>query len=194
MPHASNWACQWGSVLLPVTRGGRVWGRSANIAPSDTIRCTPQRAATSRSRVAYVRHRRWGSRPRNSRSPARPSGCQSQNALRGQRMVRSPSAVRRMTGRTWVKSTKSSRSIAASGSAASWRTRNRIASVAASPASIQPLNAVTIVGMCDGGSRCHATSSMLILLAGKRDASCSPAAVTQNPSTMWHTRAWHYQG
>src|SRR2546430_8940966 len=66
-------------------------------------------------------------------------------------MVRSPAAVRRTTGRTCVKSTKSSGSIAASGVAASWRTRNRIAPVAASPASIQPLNAVTIVGIFDGG-------------------------------------------
>jgi hypothetical protein len=31
--------------------------------------------------------------------------------------------------------------------------KNRIASVAASPASIQPLNAVTIVGTSVGGSR-----------------------------------------
>src|SRR6266568_4687072 len=46
-------------------------------------------------------------------------GCQVQNAPRGHRMVRSPSAVRRTTGRTWVKSKKSSGSIAASGAAES---------------------------------------------------------------------------
>jgi hypothetical protein len=56
------------------------------------MRCTPQRAATSRSRVAYVRHRRWGSRPRNSSSPARGSGgCQSQNA-RARQFSRGPAS------------------------------------------------------------------------------------------------------
>ena len=44
------------------------------------------------------------------------------------------------------------RSIVASGVAASWRTRERSAPVAASPASTQPPNAMTIVGMFDGGS------------------------------------------
>src|SRR5262249_7109553 len=81
----------------------------ARTAPSDTMRCTPQRTATSRSRVAYVRHRSWGSTPRKRRSPAPPAGgCQVQNAIRGQRMVRSPSAVRRTTGRIVVKSTNAS--------------------------------------------------------------------------------------
>src|SRR2546428_1021844 len=69
-----------------------------------------------------------------------------------------------------------------------------MAPVAASPASTHPPNATTIVGTLVGGSRCHVTSSMLILLAGKRDASCSPAAVTQNPSATWHTPAWHDSG
>ena len=46
-----------------------------------------------------------------------------QKAFRGQRMVRCPAAPSRTTGRTCVKSKKSSGSIVASGTAASWRTR-----------------------------------------------------------------------
>ena len=109
--------------------------------------------------------------------------------LRGQRIVRSPAAVRRTTGRTCVKSTKSSGSISASGTALSWRTRARMAPVAASPASIQPPNAVTSVGRWEGGSRCKVTSSIRILLAGKRDASGNSAVVPQNPSATWYTQA-----
>ena len=76
---------------------------------------------------------------------------QVQNALLGQRMMRWPSALRRTTGRTCVKSRNSSGSIAASGVAPSWRARARIAPVAASPASIHPPNATSIVGMLEGG-------------------------------------------
>jgi hypothetical protein len=41
------------------------------------------------------------------------------------------------------------------------------------------------------GSPCNATSSMLILPVGKRDAAGSLAAVTHNPSATSHTPAWH---
>ena len=38
-----------GSVQRAVTRTGRVWGAPASSAPSETIRFTPQRSATSRN-------------------------------------------------------------------------------------------------------------------------------------------------
>ena len=113
-------------------------------------------------------------------------GCHAKNSLRGQWMSRSPSALNRTSGRSWVNTKNSSGSIRANRAAGRSRTRWRKAPVAARPASIHPPNAMTRVVRFAGGSRSNSTLSMLILSAV---ASVAPPGVLRLRSSAWRQMA-----
>src|SRR4051812_37765129 len=136
-----------GSDACAVTDTGRECGTSASSAPSRTTSWTPSASARSTTTREKPRQRIAGSGPESS---TRSRGARGTRAAwisnSGHSILRVVPSTSRTTGRVDWKSTKSSGSMTANGSAPRPPATNDSAEVADSPASFQPLKAQTSAG------------------------------------------------
>src|SRR3954468_18587463 len=140
------------SYAVPTTLTGRVCGTSASSAPNVTTSRTSYTATVSTITLQNVRHFNCGSLPTKKITSTLESGIVADdNVVDGHTISRCISSSSCTCGRVDVKSKNSSGSIVANGSASHRSDKNRVANVAAAPASFHPSNAATTTGFCKLG-------------------------------------------
>ena len=134
------------SVAVPMIWVRRVWGTSANNAPSVKAVGAPSRCAMLVSCSQNMRHRSAGSGP-STNTTSVPGSDAAHTPTVGHTIERWRASSRRTWGRTVAKSVNGSGSISARAVAPLVSINVRTALEPASPASFQPVKAATTTGL-----------------------------------------------
>ena len=152
---------------LPTTCGDRVCGTPSAVAPTVTTTSHFSLRAHSTMQSANVVHCRCGSTPDISTKSREPSGKRATTkSFSGQRMWRSPSSSRYVSGRSWVKSKNGSGSMLPTTTTSRSCTDHSSAPVATPATSNQPRSATTKTGSRNGPTASQSASSTSLMFIG----------------------------